>query len=70
MVDGPRSAPRHATAGKIEERAGRISNEYKVAKHVDLQIANGSSSYQRETEHITSDTALDGIYVVRTRPVD
>ena len=66
MVDGPRGTLRHATAGKIGERAGRVSNKYKVAKHFDLQIADGSFSYQRKTEQITSEAALDGIYVVRT----
>jgi transposase len=66
MVDGPRGTLRHATAGKIGERAGRVFNKYKVAKHFDLQIADGSFSYQRKTEQITSEAALDGIYVVRT----
>jgi Transposase DDE domain len=66
MVDGPRGTLRHASAGKIGERAGRVSNKYKVAKHFDLQIADGSFSYQRKTEQITSEAALDGIYVVRT----
>ena len=66
MVDGPRGTLRHATAGKIGERAGGVSNKYKVAKHFDLQIADGSFSYQRKTEQITSEAALDGIYVVRT----
>ena len=66
MVDGPRGTLRHATAGKIGERAGRVINKYKVAKHFDLQIADGSFSYERKTEQITCEAALDGIYVVRT----
>ena len=42
MVDGPRGSLRHADAGKIGERAGRVINKYKVAKHFELQIADGS----------------------------
>jgi Transposase DDE domain len=66
MVDGPRGTLRNATAGKIGERAGRVSNKYKVAKHFELQIADGSFSYQRKTEQIQAEAALDGIYVLRT----
>jgi hypothetical protein len=66
MVDGPRGTLRNATAGKIGERAGRVSNKYKVAKHFELQIADGSFTYQRKTEQIEAEAALDGIYVLRT----
>ena len=44
MVDGPRGTLRNADAGKIGQRAGRVINKYKVAKHFDLQIADGSFS--------------------------
>jgi hypothetical protein len=66
MVDGPRGTLRNASAGKIGERAGRVSNKYKVAKHFELQIADGAFHYQRKTEQITAEAALDGIYVLRT----
>ena len=66
MVDGPRGSLKHADAGKIGQRAGRVINKYKVAKHFDLQIADGSFSYERKTEQITEEAALDGIYVLRT----
>jgi hypothetical protein len=66
MVDGPRGTLRNATAGKIGERAGRVSNKYKVAKHFDLQITDGSLSYERKTEQIQTEAALDGLYVLRT----
>jgi hypothetical protein len=66
MVDGPRGSLRHADAGKIGQRAGRTVNKYKVAKHFDLQIADGSFSYERKTDQITVEAALDGIYVIRT----
>jgi hypothetical protein len=66
MVSGPRGSLRKATAGKIGERVGRVSNKYKVAKHFELQITDGSFSYQRKTEQIEAEAALDGIYVLRT----
>jgi Transposase DDE domain len=66
MVDGPRGSLKHADAGKIGQRAGRVINKYKVAKHFELNIADGSFSYQRKTEQITEEAALDGIYVLRT----
>jgi len=66
MVSGPRGSLRNADAGKIGQRAGRVINKYKVAKHFDLAIADGSFSYQRKTEQIAAEAALDGIYVIRT----
>ena len=66
MVTGPRGTLRNADAGKIGQRAGRVINKYKVAKHFDLQIADGSFSYERKHEQIAEEAALDGIYVLRT----
>ena len=63
MVDGPRGTLRGASAGKIGERVGRVSDKYKVAKHFELHISDGSFSYQRKTEQIEAEAALDGIYV-------
>ncbi|MGB0096176.1 MAG: IS1634 family transposase, partial [Solirubrobacteraceae bacterium] len=47
MVDGERGKLRNAPAGKIGERAGRVVNKRKMAKHYTLQIADGSFSYNR-----------------------
>jgi hypothetical protein len=66
MVSGPRGTLRGADAGKIGQRVGRVINKYKVAKHFDLQIAQGTFSYKRKTEQIETEAALDGIYVLRT----
>ena len=66
MVTGPRGTLRNADAGKIGQRAGRVINKYKVAKHFDLQIADRSFAYERKTEQIAEEAALDGIYVLRT----
>ena len=66
MVHEPRGSLRSASAGRIGERVGRVSNKYKVAKHFELQIGDGSFSYERKTEQIEAEAALDGIYVLRT----
>ena len=66
MVAGPRGSLRKADAGKIGERVGRVSNKYKVAKHFELQISDGTFSFARKTEQIISEASLDGLYVIRT----
>lgn len=66
MVYGPRGSLRTADAGKIGERVGRVINRYKVAKHFELDIADGHLAYQRKTDQITAEAALDGLYVLRT----
>jgi hypothetical protein len=65
-VEGPRGRLRGADAGKIGERAGKISNKYKVAKHFTLTITDGAFAYQRKTEQINTEAALDGLYAIRT----
>jgi Transposase DDE domain len=66
MVTGPRGTLRAADAGTIGQRAGRVVNKYKVAKHFTLHIAEGHFDHHRNTEQITSEAALDGLYVIRT----
>jgi len=71
MVERPRGRLRRADAGKIGERIGRVVNKYKVAKHFELEIADGAFSYERKSDQIAAEAALDGIYVLRsTCPAD
>ena len=65
-VQGPRGRLRGAAAGQIGERAGKVSNKYKVAKHFTLQIADGVFTYERKTDQINQEAALDGLYAIRT----
>lgn len=51
---------------KIGLRVGRVANRYKMAKHFTLNIRQGHFSYQRTADTITTEAALDGIYVIRT----
>src|SRR5450755_1717303 len=66
MVDGPRGTLRSAPAGTIGQRAGKVINKYKMAKHFELTIADGAFSYHRNTEQINAEAALGGFYVIRT----
>ncbi len=66
MVHGDRGRLRGAAAGKIGERAGRVINQRKMAKHFTLQITDGSFSFTRNQAQIDEEALLDGIYVIRT----
>jgi transposase len=65
-VEGPRGRLRGAGAGQIGERAGKVINKYKVAKHFTLQITDGAFAYERKADQINSEAALDGLYAIRT----
>lgn len=66
MVDGPRGSLRKAHAGEIGTRAGKTVNKYKVSKHFELAIKDGSFSFERKQQQIAQEAALDGLYVIRT----
>jgi hypothetical protein len=51
---------------KIGVRVGRVLNRHKMGKHFAIEINEGSLRYERRTEAISAEAALDGIYVVRT----
>lgn len=70
MVHSPRGRLRGKSAGVIGERVGRVVNKYKVAKHFELQIGEGSFDYRRKEEQISREAALDGLYVLRTTVVE
>jgi hypothetical protein len=54
------------SAAAIGLRAGRVVNAKKMAKHFELDIAEGVFAYRRRTDAIAAEAALDGLYVVRT----
>ena len=51
---------------KIGVAVGRVVNQYKVAKHIDLVIEDRALGWTRNTESIRAEAALDGIYIIRT----
>jgi len=62
----PRGALRAATGAAIGQRAGKVVNKYKMAKHFTLQITDGAFGYERKTKQIEAEAALDGFYIIRT----
>ena len=66
MVEGERGKLRNTNAGKIGERAGRVVNKRKMAKHFTLHIQDGVFGYQRNQAQIDEEALLDGIYILRT----
>lgn len=51
---------------KIGVRVGKVINKYKVAKHFTIKIGEGSLHYERKSDSIDAEAALDGIYIIRT----
>src|SRR5450631_1825023 len=60
------SAGRLADAGKIGIRVGKVVGRYKMAKHYILDITDDQFAFTRDQDQITTEAALDGIYVIRT----
>ena len=50
----------------IGVRVGKIVNQYKVAKHFELEIGEAAFSFRRKADSIAAEAALDGIYIIRT----
>jgi hypothetical protein len=69
-ADNPRGRLHGKPAGLIGERAGRVVNRFKVAKHFQLTIEDGRFDYARDDQAIREEEALDGFYVLRTSLAD
>ncbi len=57
-------------ADKIGVRVGRVINQYKMAKHFKLEIAEQQFSFEVDEEKVSAEAAMDGIYVIRTSLAD
>ena len=51
---------------KIGVRVGKVVNQYKMAKHILLDIEDKRCTYALDEENIQAEAALDGVYVIRT----
>ena len=51
---------------RIGVRVGKVIGKYKVEKHFDLDIKDGSFSFKVNEARVAAEAALDGIYVIRT----
>ena len=54
------------TNTEIAQKLGKKLNKYKVGKHFTTEIDDHHFSSARDEESISNESALDGIYVVRT----
>jgi hypothetical protein len=53
-------------ADKIGVKVGKLIDTYKMAKHLDVAITDTTLTITRNTDRITAEAALDGIYLLRT----
>ena len=51
---------------KIGVKVGKVINQYKIAKHLELDIGERSFSFARNARSIANEAALDGLYIIRT----
>src|SRR4030095_15048290 len=47
-------------------RAGMVRHRFKMGKHFQIEITDEQLRYARDTQSITTEAALDGVYVLRT----
>src|SRR5664280_1621381 len=60
------AAGRLAGAGKIGIRVGKVVGRYKMAKHYLLEIKDDQFAFTCDADQITAESALDGLYIIRT----
>jgi transposase len=53
-------------ADQIGLAAGPALKRYRVKKHFEVKITDTSFTYERKSEQIQAEAALDGIYILRT----
>jgi transposase len=59
------------TAAEIGLKVGKVLGRYKMGKHLECKIGEGSFAWSRRAESIEQEEQLDGIYVLRTsEPVE
>ncbi len=51
---------------KIALRVGKAIGRYKTAKHFEFEITDNTFEYRRKSDSTAAESALDGIYIVRT----
>ena len=53
-------------ASAIGLRVGRVLAHFKMGEHFQIRIENNGFQYERDQKRIDDESALDGIYVIRT----
>ena len=60
------TAKRLRSPDDIGVRVGRVVNQYKMAKHIELTIGEDRFEFRVREDSVAQEAALDGIYVLRT----
>jgi hypothetical protein len=60
------TAGRLSGAGTIGIRVGKIIGKHKMGKHYTTVITDTTFTFTRNTDTIATETALDGLYLIRT----
>ena len=60
------AAGRIKGAGKMGIKVGKVIGKHKMGKHYDLDITDTTFTFTHNTDSIAAETALDGIYLIRT----
>ncbi|HEX2713688.1 MAG TPA: IS1634 family transposase, partial [Candidatus Acidoferrales bacterium] len=69
--DVARRKKKRFTAAEIGVKVGKVLGRYKMGKHLECKIGEGSFVWRRRRESIQQEEELDGIYVLRTsEPVE
>jgi len=55
---------------QVDALQGRVINQYKMAKHFKLEIAEQQFQFSVDEHKVSAEAALDGIYVIRTSLTD
>lgn len=53
-------------ASAIGLRVGRVLGHFKMSKHFKIRIEDNGFHYERDQKRIEEESALDGIYIIRT----
>jgi transposase len=64
--DVARRKKKRFTAAEIGVKVGKVLGRYKMGKHLECKIGEGSFVWRRRRESIEQEEELDGIYVLRT----
>src|SRR5262245_31074427 len=66
IVQATTRAKRRLTGqAAIALRVGKVRNRFKMGKHFQTEITDAHLRYARDTQRITAEAALDGVYVLR-----
>jgi len=67
IVQATTRAKRRLTGqAAIALRVGKVRNHFKMGKYFQIELDDAHVRYVRDTQRITAEAALDGVYVLRT----